>query len=130
MRWQQRFIQDQESPPVPTEQSVNPEEQPKFDNNLDYETHSESPQAKPDVAKAYTTAVTAQRSSVQKLSDPSQHTSPPHNSAVRRSRQQRREDDARSSYSKTISELPRSEHAFRLVPQGQIPIMKQSQSKT
>ena len=122
VRWQQRLVHDVgESPPMPAEQSVNPEERPKFDSNLDYETHSESPQPKPDAAKAHDTANTAHKSSVAKLSDPSQHASPPHNTAVRRSRQQRRENDTRSSYSKTISEQPASsEQAFRLMPQGQI----------
>ena len=45
VKWQQHFIGGMvESPPRPAEKSVNPEERPKFEENLDYETHSEHSQ--------------------------------------------------------------------------------------
>lgn len=42
VKWQHRFAPAlNEAPPMPSERSVNPEERPKFEQNLDYETHSE-----------------------------------------------------------------------------------------
>jgi len=83
VKWQQRFAPSLgEAPPMPSERSIAPEELPKFDKNLDYETHSE---------KSPSTEAKLPNEKVQndpKLA-PEESCSPVRGSGTRRSRQDR-----------------------------------------
>ena len=94
VRWQKHCVVGSraESPPKPVERSINPEERPKFDENLGYETYSEGvndPQARLKDNKS--------ADIVNEQSPKPNRNAAMRNSALRRSREQRNEREIRSS---------------------------------
>ena len=114
VRWQKHVVVGTrtESPPKPAERSINPEERPKFDENLGYETYSEGINDPKARLKDNESA-----DIVNEQSPKPNRNSAMRNSALRRSREQRNERDNRSSMEglsaiNKISEKATSESAF------------------